>query len=55
MQRGVKFGRKPKLSPDQIKEINKLHNNGKGLSINKLSKKFEVSRMTISRFIVGEY
>jgi DNA invertase Pin-like site-specific DNA recombinase len=48
-QKGVKFGRKPKLSPDQIKEISKLHNNGEGNSINKLSQKFEVSRMTIAR------
>ena len=51
MQKGVKFGRKPKLNSDQIREVNKLHNNGSGISINKLSKKFEVSRMTISRVL----
>jgi DNA invertase Pin-like site-specific DNA recombinase len=51
MQKGVRFGRKPKLNSAQIKEINKLNNDGKGVSINKLSQKFEVSRMTISRVL----
>jgi DNA invertase Pin-like site-specific DNA recombinase len=51
MEKGVKFGRKPKLNPEQIKEIIKLHNSGSGISINKLSQKFNVSRMTISRVI----
>jgi DNA invertase Pin-like site-specific DNA recombinase len=51
MQKGVRFGRKPKLNPEQIKEINKLHANGNGVSINKLSQKFGVSRMTISRVL----
>jgi DNA invertase Pin-like site-specific DNA recombinase len=51
MQKGVNFGRKPKLNPKQIKEINKLRAIGKGLSINKRSQKFGVSRMTISRVL----
>lgn len=48
---GVQFGRKPKLNSDQKREIIKLHDSGNGTSINKLSKKFNVSRMTISRIV----
>jgi len=51
MQKGVRFGRKPKLNPEQKKEIKKLYGSGVKLSINKLSQKFGVSRMTISRIL----
>ncbi|WP_334031173.1 recombinase family protein [Alteromonas sp. P256] len=49
--KGVKFGRKPKLNSDQKREVVKLYNSGNGKSISKLSQKFNVSRMTISRIV----
>lgn len=48
---GVRFGRPSKLDDNSQVEITRLFNNGKGMSKNALSKKFGVSRMTISRIV----
>ncbi len=46
-QRGVKFGRKPKLSPDQREQVRRLHRGG--TCVRALAEKFKVSPSTIAR------
>jgi DNA invertase Pin-like site-specific DNA recombinase len=43
--RGVKLGRKPKLSPSKLREARKLVSNG--TSVEKAAKRFRVSRSTL--------
>jgi DNA invertase Pin-like site-specific DNA recombinase len=47
MARGVKFGRKPKLTAHQIAEARKRREAGEALS--EIGKSFNVSHSTISR------
>ncbi|NVK31859.1 MAG: helix-turn-helix domain-containing protein [Gammaproteobacteria bacterium] len=48
---GRKGGRPHKLSEETRATILKLYDNGKGLSKNKLSQKYGVSRLTIKRIV----